>query len=350
VLRAARGLGDMEIGFRLAVGSGFAGRVAHERKPLVIGEGAHEYVVSPTLKSDKIESIIGVPLLLRDEVLGVLHVGSRQRRRFAGDEIALIELAAERAALAIDHARIFERERSAAETLQRALLPEKLPDLDSLTAAVRYMPGSGDVEIGGDWYDVMPLPSGDVGLVLGDVAGHGLEAAVLMAQLRHGLRAYALDGLHPAEVANRVDTLIHTPGLERLATLVYVELARDLTIRYVNAGYLPPLVVGPGGTTRLLDDQGGLPIGCGVVAGYTTHTSKLAPGDILLLYSDGLVERRGESIDDGIERLRQVAAHGPSDPDELADHILRALLPGAGGEDDIALLAVRPEPVPAGTG
>src|SRR4051812_40401259 len=192
VLRAVRGLGAMEVGFRLPVGSGFAGRVALERTTLVINEDAHDYLVSPTLKAAQVESIIGVPLLLRGGVLGVLHVGSAEARRFTRDEIALVELAAERAALAIDHARVFERERSAAETLQRALLPAKLPEVDMLTTAVRYVPASGGVEIGGDWYDVIPLASGDVGIVLGDVAGHGLEAAVLMAQLRHGLRAYAL--------------------------------------------------------------------------------------------------------------------------------------------------------------
>src|SRR4051794_177314 len=350
VLRSVRGLGAMELGFRLPVGSGFAGRVALERTTLVIGEGAHEYLVSPTLKAAEVESVIAVPLLLRGEVLGVLHVGSAQTRHFSGEEIALVELAGERAAMAIDHARVFERERSAAETLQRALLPTKLPNVEMLTAAVRYVPASGGVEIGGDWYDMIPLASGDVGIVLGDVAGHGLEAAVLMAQLRHGLRAYALDGLHPAEVANRVDTLIHTPGLERLATLVYMEISRDRSLRYVNAGHLPPLVIAADRSTRLLDEPNGLPIGCGMPLGYTTHPTRLSPGAVLLLYTDGLVERRGESIDDGIDRLRRVAADGPADPDEPADHILPPVLPGSGGEDDIALLAVRPEPVPAPTG
>jgi PAS domain S-box-containing protein len=350
VLRAARGTGDDEVGFRLPIGTGFTGRVARERKTLVIGEGAHEYVVSPSLRAAKVESIIGVPLMLRGRVLGVLHVGSAQPRRFTQDEIALVELAAERAAQAIDHAHVYERERSTAETLQRALLPAKLPHLESMRTAVRYVPASDGAEIGGDWYDVIPLPNGDVGVALGDVTGHGLEAAVLMAQLRHGLRAYALDGHSPAEVADRLDALIHSPFLENLATLVYAAIAPDRSVGYVNAGHLPPLVIGPGNTTRLLEDQSGLPVGCRHPTGYTTHRAQLAPGETLVLYSDGLVERRGESIDDGIDRLRRIAAHAPPDPQELADHVLRALLPGAGGEDDIALLAVRPEPVPASTG
>ena len=349
VLRAARGIGDVELGFRLAVGTGFTGRVAHERKMLVIAEGAHEYVVSPTLKDAKIESMVGVPLMLGSRVLGVLHVGSLQPRRFTGDELALVELAAERAAMAIDHAHIYERERSAAETLQRALLPSKLPKLDSLKTAVRYVPASENAEIGGDWYDVIPLSGGHVGIALGDVTGHGLEAAVLMAQLRHGLRAYALDGLDPGAVVGRLDALIHSPDMENLATLVYAVIAPDRSVSYANAGHLPPLVIGADRAARLLEAQSGLPVGCRHPSGYTTQHTELAPGDVLILYSDGLVERRGESIDDGIARLLEVAVHGPADPQELAEHILRALLPGAGGEDDIALLAVRPEPVPAST-
>jgi serine phosphatase RsbU (regulator of sigma subunit) len=219
-----------------------------------------------------------------------------------------------------------------------------------MRTAVRYVPASEGVEIGGDWYDVIPLTNGDVAVVLGDVTGHGLDAAILMAQLRHGLRAYALDGLEPAAIADRLDALIHSPFLENLATLVYAAIAPDRSVRYVNAGHLPPVVIGADRSSRLLESQSGLPVGCRHTSGYTTHEARLAPGDTLLLYSDGLVERRGESIDDGIARLRDVAVHGPADPQELADHILRALLPGAGGEDDIALLAVRPEPVPASTG
>jgi sigma-B regulation protein RsbU (phosphoserine phosphatase) len=346
VLRAARGIGHEEIGFRLAVGGGFAGRVAAERKTLVILEAAHRYVASPALKEARMESIAGAPLFVRDEVLGVLHVGSLHERRFTSDEVGLIELAAERAALAIDHARVYERERTVAETLQRALLPAKLPELPGMSAAVRYVPASDGVDIGGDWYDVIPLPGGDVGIVLGDVTGHGLEAAALMAQLRHGLRAYALENLTPAEIAERLDRLIYTPDLERLATLIYAVIAPDRSMRFVNAGHLPPLIVSSDGSTRLLDKPGGLPIGC-QAGPYTTQEAQLDPGDVLVLYTDGLVERRGESIDEGIARLRAAVATAPADAHELADHVLRNLLPWSGGEDDIALMTVRPEPVPA---
>ncbi len=344
VLRAARGLTDIELGSRIAVGGGFSGRVASERRTVVIGAEAYRHVMSPVLGELPFESMVGAPLVVRDDVLGVLHVGSTEERTFAEDEVALIELAAERAAMAIDHARVYERERGIAETLQPALLPDKLPALDGMRAAVRYVPASDGAEVGGDWYDLIPLGSGgEVGVVLGDVTGHGLEAAALMAQLRHGLRAYALDGIDPAGIAQRLDVLIHSPTFERLATLIYAVIAPDLTLRYVNAGHVPPMVVSPDGSTRLLDRPGGVPLGCSADP-YQTQHDQLAPGESLLLYTDGLVERRGESIDEGIARLRAAVAAAPRDPEELADHVLDAMLPVAGGEDDIAILIVRPEP------
>src|SRR5436190_11941163 len=227
VMRAARGAAEREIGSRIAVGGGFAGRVAAEQRLIVIGERAHEHVISPALRSAGVQAMVGVPLMVRGEVLGVLHVGTRTERTFGEDEIALLELAAERGAIAIEHSRIYERERGIAETLQRALLPGKVPDLGPMSAAVRYVPAAAD--IGGDWYDVIPLGHGRVGVVLGDVTGHGLEAAALMAQLRHGLRAYALEGMAPSEVADRLDALIHSPDLERLATLIYAVVSPDLS-------------------------------------------------------------------------------------------------------------------------
>jgi sigma-B regulation protein RsbU (phosphoserine phosphatase) len=343
VLRAARGAGEHDIGFRLAVGGGFAGRVASERRVIVLDERAYEQVATPELRDARVQTMIGVPLMVGGEVLGVLHVGSRTEREFGTDEIALLELAAERAALAIEHARIYERERTIAETLQRALLPGKVPDLSPMSAAVRYVPASAD--IGGDWYDVIPLPDGQVGVVLGDVTGHGLDAAALMAQLRHSLRAYALERMAPDEVASRLDLMIHSPDLERLATLVYAVISPDLTVSYVNAGHLPPLIVSPDRGVTFLDGKGGVPIGC-QAGGYVTEQAVLGRGDIFVLYTDGLIERRGESIEDGLARLRSAAAGGPAEPAELADHLLRILMPGNDGEDDIALLAIRPERVP----
>src|SRR5437763_5630370 len=144
VLRAASGAASGEIGFRVAVGGGFAGRVAAERRLIVLDDRAWEHVATPALRDARVQTLIGVPLMVRGQVLGVLHVASRSERVFGNDEVALLELAAERAALAIEHARIFERERGIAETLQRALLPEKVPELGAMSAAVRYVPASAD--------------------------------------------------------------------------------------------------------------------------------------------------------------------------------------------------------------
>lgn len=345
-LRAARGIGAGELDYSLTIGEGFAGRVALERKLLVVEDQAHEYVTSPTLKEARLQSMLGVPLLAGDRVVGVLHVSSTERRSFGAEEIALVELAAERAALGIEHARVFDRERGIAETLQRALLPATLPDLGPMSAAVRYVPAAEGTEVGGDWYDVIPLSDGHVGLAMGDVTGHGLEAAALMAQLRHGLRAYAVETLDPATVAERLDQLIHSPDLERLATLLYAVIAPDLSIRFVNAGHLPPLVIKASGEVAFLESPGGLPIGCDH-SPYTTDVFQADPGDLLLLYTDGLIERRGESIGDGLERLRAAAKDAPANPEELADHLIARLLRGRGTEDDVALLAIRPSPVPA---
>lgn len=345
-LRAARGIGAGELDYSLTLGEGFAGRVALERKLLVVEEQAHEYVTSPALKEARLQSMLGVPLLAGDRVVGVLHVGSTEHRSFGADEIAMVELAAERAALGIEHARVFDRERGIAETLQRALLPATLPDLGPMSAAVRYVPAAEGTEVGGDWYDVIPLADGHVGVAMGDVTGHGLEAAALMAQLRHGLRAYALETLDPATVAERLDRLIHSPGLERLATLLYAVIAPDLSIQFVNAGHLPPLVVRATGEVDFLESTGGLPIGCDTTP-YPTDRVHLEPGDVLVLYTDGLIERRGESISDGLDRLRAAAGEGPDDPERLADHLIEALLHGRGTEDDVALLAIRPTAVPA---
>jgi sigma-B regulation protein RsbU (phosphoserine phosphatase) len=343
VLRAARGADESEIGLHVAVGGGFAGRVAAERRPVVVGQRAYEHVISPGLRSAGVQAMVGVPLIVGKDVLGVLYIGTTAERSFGTDEIALLELAADRAAMAIEHAHVFERERGTAETLQRALLPAKVPDLGPMSAAVRYVPATAD--IGGDWYDVIPLANGHVGVVLGDVTGHGLDAAALMAQLRHSLRAYALEGLSPSDVADRLDLLIHTPDLERLATLVYAVISPELSIDFVNAGHLPPLLVPADADPHYLESESGVPIGC-QAGGYVTAQVDISPGDILVLYTDGLIERRGESIDDGLERLRDAAATAPNDPAELADHLLRLLMPGHGGEDDMALLAIRPERVP----
>ncbi|MEA2413122.1 MAG: phosphoserine phosphatase RsbU/P, partial [Thermoleophilaceae bacterium] len=170
VARASKGIGgeDVERGVRVPVGRGFAGMVAERRVPVRSSEIPDLELVSPLMREQGIVSLVGVPLVVDGRLLGVLHAGTRQPRVFSGDDVALLELAAERLAVALDHSRLYEREHAVAATLQRSLLPEQLPDVPGTTIATRYVPAVADVQVGGDWYDVIPLAAGRVGLAMGD--------------------------------------------------------------------------------------------------------------------------------------------------------------------------------------
>ena len=190
VARAARGLEEeVERGVRIPLGRGFAGRVAAERRAITLPDVSRADVVNPLLREKGVHSLLGVPLVVEGEVIGVLHVGTLTPREFTEEDASLLQVVADRAALAIEHAHLYERERAIAETLQRSLLPDELPDLPGTAVAARYVPARRETEVGGDWYDVLPLKEGMVGVAIGDVAGHGLPAAALMGQLRSALRA-----------------------------------------------------------------------------------------------------------------------------------------------------------------
>ncbi len=203
VAAAAAGLEEeVRQGVRIPVGRGFAGRVAATGRPVILDHVDHTTVLNPILMAKGIRSMLGVPLIVDGKVTGVLHVGSLTPRRFTSDDASLLQLAADRAALALQSLRSAD-DRIAAEALQRSLLPSALPTVPGAQIAARYVPGSGVV--GGDWYDVFILPSGELGMVIGDVAGSGLPAAVVMGRMRSALRAYALDTTDPAEVLDRLD-------------------------------------------------------------------------------------------------------------------------------------------------
>jgi anti-sigma regulatory factor (Ser/Thr protein kinase) len=230
--------------------------------------------------------------------------------------------------------------------LQRSLLPEKLPKLPGLTLAARYEPGGAGVNVGGDWYDAIPLDDGRVGLAMGDVVGHGLEAASLMGQLRHAARAYALEGHSPPAVLDRLDRLVRSLPGAQMATLLYLVVDSDLrTVRFASAGHVPPLVVSPDGEPRFLEGAPNPPLGVFDSAGHKELTATLEPGSTIVLYTDGLVEQRGVSIDAGLEALRQ-AARDPADPVELCDHLVDSMLSIHPAHDDIAVLAL--QALPAG--
>ncbi len=238
-----------------------------------------------------------------------------------------------------------EREHRISETLQRSLLPERLPDIPGVLLAARYVPATADVEVGGDWYDVVQLPNGEVGVAIGDVAGHGLRAASTMGQLRMALRAYALEDLSPAAVLGRLHHLVEKLLPNEMATLVYLVFDPESgSITFSNAGHPPPLMVGADGRGSYLEEALAPPLGAAGLAGeFVEWRSEIPPGGTLVLFTDGLVERRGVSLRRGLARLREAATAEP-DLDALCQGLLTALVEGE-VDDDIALLALRPVPL-----
>jgi PAS domain S-box-containing protein len=238
-----------------------------------------------------------------------------------------------------------KREHRIAETLQRSLLPDRLPEIPGVILAARYVPATADAEVGGDWYDVVQLPNGHVGVAIGDVAGHGLRAASTMAQLRMALRAYAIEADAPVEVVRRVHQLVQRLHISEMVTLIYLVFDPDLgTITFANAGHPPPLLIATDGSSAFLEDGLAPPVGTPPHPGYyVEHVSQFPAGSTLLLFTDGLVERRGDSLRVGLTRLRSEAATAGPDLDALCDHLLASLL-DTEVSDDIALLALRSVP------
>jgi PAS domain S-box-containing protein len=239
-----------------------------------------------------------------------------------------------------------EREHRIAETLQRSFLPDRLPEIPGVALAARYVPASSDMEVGGDWYDVIPLPSGQIGLAIGDVAGHGLRAASTMGQLRMALRAYAFEEGSPTRVVARVRHLVRQSPAPEMATLIYLLYDPESgIIRFANAGHPPPLIVSEAAGAAYLEGALSPPLGTLADPGGIIEVTRELPfGSTLLLYTDGLVEHRGSSIRDGLDRLKAMAAQAPKDPESLCDHLLSSMV-GDQGADDIALLVVKPEPL-----
>jgi GAF domain-containing protein/anti-sigma regulatory factor (Ser/Thr protein kinase) len=342
--RAAKGVEEeVEQGVEIPVGKGFAGRIAAERRPLAIEDVDYADILNPILREKGIRSLLGVPLLAEDRVLGVLHVGSLTPRRFTADERDLLQLAAGRAAIAIEHAALFERRRLA-DALQRRLLPD-LGRVGGLELASRYLPAAG-ASLGGDWYDAFPLRRGRVALAAGDVVGHGVGAAAVMAQLRTALRAYALEGHPPAMVVERVNALLWELGSPTMTTLAFavVDLERE-TLQVVMAGHPPALLIPVEGAPDFLPLQQGVPLGTAPLARYACDEHPFPTGSTVVLYTDGLVEERGKSIDAGLERLRSLA-EGAGDVEALAERVVGAMVPRE-PRDDVVLLAARLPLLPA---
>ncbi|MGW1893949.1 SpoIIE family protein phosphatase [Streptomyces sp. NPDC002004] len=310
-----------------------------------LGRIARDDEAAGLLEAAGVHSYLAVPLVARGEVLGALDLKrTGNPAAFDDDDVILaVELAA-RAAVSIDNARWFQAQRHTALTLQRSLLPEPASRLPGLEASCRYQPADATSEIGGDWFDAIPLCGDQTALVVGDVMGSGINAAATMGQLRTATRAFAELDLAPAEVLRHLDHL--TEGVEQtIATCIYcVYDPHRHECRIALAGHLPPALLQPGRAPQLLDLPTGAPLGVGGVP-FTTTSIGFRPGDQLVLYTDGLVETRNEPIDVCLERL--LDALGKTRDltlEDTSDRVLETLRP-PGGEDDVALLIARARPM-----
>lgn len=278
----------------------------------------------------------------RGEIEGILGYGL--------DVTEMVRARREVEVMAAELGELYERELGVTELLQRSFLPERLPALPGLALAGRYVPGSADADVGGDWYDALALPDGQLVLVIGDVEGHGLRSATFMSQLRNALRAYVLEDPSPQRAIDRVRHLAVATEAECFATVLCVTVDPSTLVgRFARAGHLPPLLLSAGGTTRFLDGAGSAPLGAPDLLHSAEGRFELEPGSTLVLFTDGLVERRDVDLDVMLDRLAAAAAAGPCPLDELVDHLLAEVAQQRA--DDVALLALRvvepPRPEPA---
>ena len=341
--RAAKGLEEeVERGFRLPIGRGFAGRVAATKQPVVIRDIDNSPLkpINPLFWEKSVRSLAGVPLIVEGEVIGVLHVGSLTPRDFTDADVQLLQLVADRVALSIERSRLAVQGRIA-QTLQRSLLPRSLPQLPGLSMAARYLPASDEAAVGGDWYDVIELGHRRLALSIGDVAGHGMPAATYLGQLRSAVRAYALDEQSPSELMARLARFADRER-SRMATMIYAVLNLDTwTVDFARAGHPYPLVVRSDGSATLMTDASGPPLGTGGEAVYNDQHIQLGSGDTLLLYTDGLIERRGSQLTDGESALVDAATAASEEPELKVREVIERLTEGAEIADDIAVLAVK---------
>lgn len=306
-----------------------------------------------------------VPLLTRGRTLGVLGLsgppfaGSARSAGSAGSaweaDLPVVEQLARRAAQAIVNARLFgaerrlasnlarseRREREAARTLQHSLLPPRTKPPDGLDLASRYFPCSDEADVGGDWYDVVPIGPDRTALVVGDVMGRGLRAASLMGQARTAVRAYAREDLPPGRILELADLLVNDVGETAIVTCVYAVFdAARRSLTYASAGHMPLVLVQPDGTARRLNDDGGIPLGVASCAA-PAHTLEVPPGTMVAFYTDGLVEHRERDVDVGIDQLVTTLTRRSGSLESLCDGVIEDMRPGAGYDDDVALLLAR---------
>ncbi|MEV4103464.1 SpoIIE family protein phosphatase [Nonomuraea sp. NPDC049649] len=293
-----------------------------------------------------IHSACVVPIRGVREVIGAMTLGrSSQPGTFTAADLLLVEDIARRAGLALDNARLYERQRRVAETMQRHLLP-RLPRVQGVEMSACYLPAPHASQVGGDWYDAFILSGGAVGLVIGDVVGHDLDAASGMAQVCNMLRAYAGEVEEPPHViVDRLDQAVTRMAEDTMATVVFARLERAgdgrFRLSWTNAGHPPPLVVERDGRARFLEGGNGVLLGTGLRPDRVDASAELTPGSTVLFYTDGLIESPRHSLDEGLSRLSQVAGSLARRPlGSLCDALLTQVRP-EDNDDDVAMLVLR---------
>ncbi|MFD7126054.1 MULTISPECIES: SpoIIE family protein phosphatase [Streptomyces] len=312
-------------------------------------ESADDFAASypilwPDISHLGITSAAYMPLIAQARPIGALGLLYRDKGGFTADERNLLMALGTSIAQSLQRAMLYEQEHDLAEGLQQAMLPRRIPAVPGARVAVRYRSARLGRDIGGDWYDLIPLPGGRVGAVIGDVQGHDTHAAAVMGQLRIVLRAYAAEGHSPATVMARASVFLHELDTDRFATCTYAEV--DLTtgvIQVVRAGHVDPLVRDVDGSCRRMPSEGGLPLGLSAEFGrleYPVSTVELDPGQTMILFTDGLVEMPGSDLDEGMQLLAALVTNGPKDLQRLADQLCDAV-DERGGQDDVAVLLLR---------
>ncbi|MEU9913869.1 SpoIIE family protein phosphatase [Streptomyces sp. NPDC051001] len=298
----------------------------------------------PHITDLNITSAAYLPLIAQARPIGAMGLLYSDRRGFSPEDRNVLVALGSSIAQSLQRAMFYEQEKDLASGLQQAMLPRTIPSVRGADVAVRYRSAAFGRDIGGDWYDLIPLPGGRVGAVIGDVQGHDTHAAAVMGQLRIVLRAYAAEGHTPATVMARASVFLHELDTDRFATCLYAEadLATGV-VQVVRAGHIDPLVRRADGSCRRVPVEGGLPLGLSAEFGrleYPVGTVELDPGNTLMLCTDGLVETPGADLDDGMQTLTALIASGPADVRDLADRLID-VAEERGGDDDVALLLLR---------
>lgn len=326
---------------RIPLGVGFAGRIAATRMPISISEIETADIVNPLLSQLGIRSLLGVPLIVEGELIGVLHVGALQPRTFTPEDLGALQLVAARIGPGIARSTLYtalQQEHELTLMLQRSLMPQQLVKVPYLEIAAGYIAASA--EAGGDWYDAFALDGGRIGVTVGDVVGHGSGAATQMGQLRTCLRAYAIENHPPAKALELVNRFAWEMPSRPIATAIYAVIDPSTgAVTIASAGHLPQALLSPD-EHSLLEPEPGPPLGAFPDHKCIESRFTLNHGDSIVLFSDGLIERRGVPLDSSLDDLLEVIGDAV-DPVDVCTTALHELMPEEGLSDDAVILAIK---------